>query len=60
MGRQVAGCDLEIGPADRARSDAQDEIACGGLRLGQVYELERILTDRPRSLDDEGTHQRES
>ena len=27
MRRKVAGCDLEIGPANRARGDAQDELA---------------------------------
>jgi hypothetical protein len=57
MGGKVALHELEIGPADRTGSHAQEQLAGSGGRVRHLAEAKRLAAgQRAGSLQDEGPH----
>lgn len=56
FGRQLAFDDVEVGPADTAGKNFEENVA--GLELGRRYvcDVKRALRDRRRRFEDGGFH----
>src|SRR5262249_17494710 len=58
--REFAFDDMEVGAADAAGADANEDVARGGLGLGEGADLKRTCGDACRRIQDSGSHRESS
>ena len=56
MRRDVAGGDLEVGPADGAGTDAEEQLPVAGLRVRELAKVKGPIGEGLGMLDLEGAH----
>jgi hypothetical protein len=56
QGWELAGGDVEVGAADAAGFDFEEDFAVAGLGDGQVFEAQRAAGDGSGMVEDSGAH----
>jgi hypothetical protein len=56
MDRQIAGRDVQVGPAHAARGDSDEHVACAGNGFRPPHHRQRPVVDRSGLLDDPCIH----